>query len=159
MKLNETDEVWNSVNPLFNWCSGLLSSRNFASMATWRNDFSSLLAFWVVLRFWHVLKFLVLLVVTIIWRLKVKNEMRWIGWIIYCFWMELQMEVQYLTNLFNFFRHAMNLLLMWWIYWGSSPEHDPSPQRKLNVWWISSIVNSVLYRCSSSRAHVKLLWF
>ena len=156
MKLNETDEVWNSVNPLFNWCFGLLSSRNFASMATWRNDFLSLLAFWVVLRFWHVLKFLVLLVVTIIWRLQKWNEMNWMN---YCFWMELQMEVQYLTNLFNFFRHAMNLLLMLWIYWGSSPEHDPSPQRKLNVWWISSIVNSVLYRCSSSRAHVKLLWF
>lgn len=156
MKLNETDEVWNSVNPLFNWCSGLLSSRNFASMAMWRNDFSSLLAFQVVLRFWHVLKFLVLLVVTIIWRLQKWNEMNWMN---YCFWMELQMEVQYLTNLFNFFRHAMNLLLMLWIYWGSSPEHDPSPQRKLNVWWISSIVNSVLYRCSSSRAHVKLLWF
>ena len=157
MKLNEIDEVWNSVNPLFNWCFGLLSSRNFASMATWRNDFSSLLAFWVVLRFWHVLKFLVLLVVTIIWRLKVKNEMRWIGWIIA---FDGTPNGGAIPNQFiQFFRHAMNLLLMLWIYWGSSPEHDPSPQRKLNVWWISSIVNSVLYRCSSSRAHVKLLWF
>ena len=42
MKLNKIDEVWNSVNPLFKWRFGLLSSKNFATMATWRNDFSSL---------------------------------------------------------------------------------------------------------------------
>ena len=42
MKLNKINEVWNSVNPLFKRCFGLLSSKNFATMATWRNDFSSL---------------------------------------------------------------------------------------------------------------------
>ena len=44
MKLNRIDKVWNSANPLFRWRFGLLSSRNFATMATWRNDFSSLLS-------------------------------------------------------------------------------------------------------------------
>ena len=37
MKLIKIDEVWNSANPLV----GLLSSRNFATMATGRNDLSS----------------------------------------------------------------------------------------------------------------------
>ena len=43
MKLNKANEVWNSANQLFKWRFGLLSSRNFATMATWCNDFSSLL--------------------------------------------------------------------------------------------------------------------
>ena len=38
----EIDEVWNSANLLFKWISGLLSSKHFATMVTWRNDFSSL---------------------------------------------------------------------------------------------------------------------
>ena len=36
------DEVWNSVNPLFNWCFYLLSYKNFATMGTWYKDFSLL---------------------------------------------------------------------------------------------------------------------
>ena len=36
MKLNKIYEVWNSANPLFKWRFDLLSSRNFATMATWR---------------------------------------------------------------------------------------------------------------------------
>ena len=43
MKLNKIDEVWNSANLLFSDVFGLLSSRNLATIATWRNDFSSLL--------------------------------------------------------------------------------------------------------------------
>ena len=43
MKLNNIDEVWNSANLLSKWIFGLLSSKNFATMTTWRNDFSSLL--------------------------------------------------------------------------------------------------------------------
>ena len=43
MKLNKIDEVWNSANPRFKWHFGLLSSKNFATMATRRNVFSSLL--------------------------------------------------------------------------------------------------------------------
>ena len=43
MKLNNIDEVWNSTNALLSDVFGLLSSRNFAIMATWRNNFSSLL--------------------------------------------------------------------------------------------------------------------
>ena len=43
MNLDKIDEVWNSANPLFKWRFDLLSSRNFATMATWRKDFSSLL--------------------------------------------------------------------------------------------------------------------
>ena len=39
MKLNKINEVLNSAK----WIFGLLSSRNFATMATWRNDLSSLL--------------------------------------------------------------------------------------------------------------------
>ena len=34
MKLSKTDEVWNSANSLFKSRLGLLSSRNFATMAT-----------------------------------------------------------------------------------------------------------------------------
>ena len=37
-------EVWNSANRLSSDFIGLLSSKNFATMATWRKDFSSLLA-------------------------------------------------------------------------------------------------------------------
>ena len=40
IKLNKIDEFWKTVNSLFNDVFGLLSSRNFTSMATWRNDFS-----------------------------------------------------------------------------------------------------------------------
>ena len=42
MKLNKIDEVWNSANRISDF-NGLLSSKNFATMATWRKDFSSLL--------------------------------------------------------------------------------------------------------------------
>ena len=44
MKLNKIEEVWNSANLLFKWIFGLTSSKNFATMATWRNDFSPLLS-------------------------------------------------------------------------------------------------------------------
>ena len=41
MKLNKINEVWNSANSLFKWhFQFLLSSRNFASMGKWYNDFS-----------------------------------------------------------------------------------------------------------------------
>ena len=45
MKLNKIGEVWNSANRLLHVSDliGLLSSKNFATMAMWRNDFSSLL--------------------------------------------------------------------------------------------------------------------
>ena len=43
MKLNKIGEVWNSANRLLSDFFGLLSSKNFASMATRRNDVSSLL--------------------------------------------------------------------------------------------------------------------
>ena len=43
MQLNKIDEVSNSVNRLLSDFIGLLSSKSFATMATWRNDFSSLL--------------------------------------------------------------------------------------------------------------------
>ena len=43
MKLNKIGEVWNSANRLSSYFIGLLSSKNFATMATWRKDFSSLL--------------------------------------------------------------------------------------------------------------------
>ena len=42
MKVNKIGEVWNSANRLLSDFIGLLSSKNFATMATWRNDFSSL---------------------------------------------------------------------------------------------------------------------
>ena len=42
MKLNKIGEVWNRANRLKSDFIGLLSSKNFATMATWRNDFSSL---------------------------------------------------------------------------------------------------------------------
>ena len=38
MKLNKIGEVWNSANGLLSDFIGLLSSKNFATMATWRND-------------------------------------------------------------------------------------------------------------------------
>ena len=44
MKLNKIEEVWNSANLLFKWIFGLSLSKNFATMATWRNDFSPLLS-------------------------------------------------------------------------------------------------------------------
>ena len=43
MKLNKIGEVWNSANRLLSDFIGLLLSKNFATMATWRKDFSSLL--------------------------------------------------------------------------------------------------------------------
>ena len=45
MELNKIGEVWNNASRLLNDCIALLSSKNFATMATWRNDFSSLLTF------------------------------------------------------------------------------------------------------------------
>ena len=47
MKLNKIGEVWNSANRLLSDFIGLLSSKNFATMATWRNDFSSLFHLYV----------------------------------------------------------------------------------------------------------------
>ena len=48
MIVNKIDEVSNSANLLFKWIFGLLSPKNFATMATWRNDFSSLcIAFYI----------------------------------------------------------------------------------------------------------------
>ena len=38
----KSDDVWNSANPLFKWRFHGLSSRNFATMVTWRNNISSL---------------------------------------------------------------------------------------------------------------------
>ena len=38
MKLNKIGEVWNSANTLLSDFIGLLSSENFATMATPRND-------------------------------------------------------------------------------------------------------------------------
>ena len=46
MKLNKIGEVWNSANRLLSDFFGSLSSKKFATMATWRNDFSSLLSRW-----------------------------------------------------------------------------------------------------------------
>ena len=43
MKLKKIGEVWNSANRLLKGVIGLLSSKNFATMATGRNDFPSLL--------------------------------------------------------------------------------------------------------------------
>ena len=41
MKLNKVGEVWGSANRLLSDFIGLLSSKHFATMATWRNEFSS----------------------------------------------------------------------------------------------------------------------
>ena len=40
MELNKIGEVWTSANRLVSDFIGLLSSKNFATMATWRKDFS-----------------------------------------------------------------------------------------------------------------------
>ena len=45
MKLNKIGEVWNTPNRLLSDFIGLLSSRNFATMESWRNDFSSVLIY------------------------------------------------------------------------------------------------------------------
>ena len=45
MKLNKIGEIWNSANRLLSDFIGLLSSKNFATMVMWRNDFSSLLKY------------------------------------------------------------------------------------------------------------------
>ena len=45
MKLIKIGEVWNSANRFLSDFFGLLSSKNFAAMETWRNDFSSLSLF------------------------------------------------------------------------------------------------------------------
>ena len=45
MKLNKIGEVWNGSNRLLSNFFGLLSSKNFATRATWRNDVSSLWRF------------------------------------------------------------------------------------------------------------------
>ena len=37
----EKKKVWNGANRLLSDIIGLLSSKNFATMETWRNDFSS----------------------------------------------------------------------------------------------------------------------
>ena len=42
MKLKKIGEVWSSANRLLSDFIGSLSSKNFATKATWRNDFSSL---------------------------------------------------------------------------------------------------------------------
>ena len=41
MKLSKIGEVWNSANRLLSDFISLLSSKNFATMAMWQNDFSS----------------------------------------------------------------------------------------------------------------------
>ena len=51
MKLNKIDEVWNSANRLLRDFFVLLSSKNFATMETWRNDFSFLLVLGKKLKF------------------------------------------------------------------------------------------------------------
>ena len=51
MKLNKIGEVWNSANRLLSDFIGLLSSKNFDTMATWRNDFSSLFHIGVFTRY------------------------------------------------------------------------------------------------------------
>ena len=43
MKLNKIGEVWKSANGLLKDFIGVLSSKHFATMATWQNDFFSLL--------------------------------------------------------------------------------------------------------------------
>ena len=43
MKLNKIGQVWDSVNRVLSDFIGLLSAQNFVTIATWRNDFSSLL--------------------------------------------------------------------------------------------------------------------
>ena len=48
MKLNNIGEVWDSANRLLSDFFGLLSSKIFATMATWRNDFSFLLGLIIV---------------------------------------------------------------------------------------------------------------
>ena len=40
MELNKIDEFWNSANSLFKLIFSLLTSKNFVTMATWRNYFS-----------------------------------------------------------------------------------------------------------------------
>ena len=47
--------VWNSANPLFKCLFDLLSPRNFATMATWRNDFSPLLSYLYFKLHWQYL--------------------------------------------------------------------------------------------------------
>ena len=42
MKLNKIGEVWNSANGLLSDVFGFLSSKNFATIPAWRNDFSLL---------------------------------------------------------------------------------------------------------------------
>ena len=46
MKFNKID--WNSANSFLSDFIGLFSSKNFATMATWRNDFCSL--YWWALK-------------------------------------------------------------------------------------------------------------
>ena len=45
MKSNKIDEVWNGANSLFKWRFWFVVIQKFAIMASWRNDFSSLLVF------------------------------------------------------------------------------------------------------------------
>ena len=40
MKLNKIGKVWNGANSFLSDFFGLSSSKNFATMATWRNEFS-----------------------------------------------------------------------------------------------------------------------
>ena len=59
---NKISKVWNSANILFKWIFGLLSSKNFAIMTTWRNGFSSLwsatgLVAWVCAATFSLMKF------------------------------------------------------------------------------------------------------
>ena len=42
MKLNKIDKIWSSANPLFKWRFRFAVIDYFATMAMWRNDFSSL---------------------------------------------------------------------------------------------------------------------
>ena len=40
MKLSKIGKVWNGANSFLSDFFGLSSSKNFATMATWRNEFS-----------------------------------------------------------------------------------------------------------------------
>lgn len=75
----------------------------------------------------------------------------------------LGMIIQSISVLKSFFfscyRHVMNLQHMWWTFSENRVERAPFPQKRLKGWWASSIGNLAPFRCSSSKARVKQLWF
>lgn len=60
---------------------------------------------------------------------------------------------------FSCYRHVMNLQHMWWTFSENRVERAPFPRKRLKGWWASSIGNLAPFRCSSSKARVKQLWF